>query len=187
MNKSAWRNPCITCLIVFAASLVNSLSAHGKDLVIGQSTALAGVLASSGESMRLGAQVCFDMVNAAGGIIKAIGVKAAHGLAITAVFPSPTRTDFGIVKEYLSALKKFGPKDALPSVVSLEGFIVAKVIVEALRRSGPTPTRAAVIKSLETMSNTDIGGFSVNFGPRVRAGSHYVDITVINKHGVVLR
>jgi len=133
------------------------------------------------------AQLIALSVNNADSIIKEIGVNAAHGLAIITVFPSPTRADFGVVKEYQSALKKFGPKDAQLSIVSLEGFIVAKVIVEALRRSGPNPTRETVLKSLEKLNNTDIGGFWVDFGPTVRAGSHYVDISIIDRNGMVLR
>lgn len=133
------------------------------------------------------AQLVALSVNDAISIIKEIGVKAAHGLAITTVFPSPTRTDFGIVKEYQLALKKFGPRDEPLSIVALEGFIVAKVIVEALRKAGPDLSRQAMIKSLETMRDADIGGFHIDFGPRLRAGSQYVDITIINKNGMILR
>lgn len=47
--------------------------------------------------------------------------------------------------------------------------------------------REDVLKSLEKLNNTDIGGFWVDFRPRVRAGSHYADISIINKNGIVFR
>lgn len=133
------------------------------------------------------AQLLALSINDAQSIMQRIGVRAAHGLAFTTVFPSPSRTDFGIVKEYHAALRKFGPAGAQASVVSLEGYIVAKVIVEALRRAGPQATRESVMKSLETLKDADLGGFWVSYGARQRAGSHYVDISIINKNGLLLR
>lgn len=126
-------------------------------------------------------------VNDLPAIVREIGVQAARGLALTSVFPSPARTDMPVVKEYRQALARFGAEDAVPSATALEGYIAARVIVEALRRAGPNPTRASVIKSLESFGRTDIGGFPVEFGPRVRGGSHYVDVTIVNRNGQVLR
>lgn len=126
-------------------------------------------------------------VNDPAAIIREIGGQAAHGLAVTSVFPATSRTDVPIVKEYRQALARFGPEDAVPSMVGLEGFIAAKVIVEGLRRAGPKPTRAAVLKGLESLGRADIGGFPIAFGPRLRAGSQYVDVMIVNKNGRVIR
>jgi hypothetical protein len=52
------------------------------------------------------------------------------------------------------------------SFISLEGFINAKVVVEALRRAGPHPTRASLRGGLESMKNVDLGiGAPLTFGP----------------------
>ena len=54
--------------IICGAALLVISTAHARDIVVGQSTALTGVLASSGVPMRLGAQICFDLVNEEGGV-----------------------------------------------------------------------------------------------------------------------
>jgi branched-chain amino acid transport system substrate-binding protein len=47
---------------------LTSLPAAAADIVIGQSAPLSGTLASTGKEMVLGARICFDAVNAQGGI-----------------------------------------------------------------------------------------------------------------------
>ena len=59
--------------------------------------------------------------------------------------------------------------------------------MEALRRAGPNPTRAKVIKGLESMSAYDLGGVTVNYSPTNRVGSHYVEVTVIGVPGKLLK
>jgi len=120
-------------------------------------------------------------------VIKNAGLHNAHGLAITTVFPSPTRVEIPVVKEYRANLAKYGPKDAQPSIVSLEGYIAAKVIVEAVKRAGANVTRENVMHSLESLSKTEIGGYRVDFGSKSRMGSTYVDMSIINKNGAVIR
>lgn len=133
------------------------------------------------------AQMTTLSINDPDTIIKSIGINLARGLSVTTVFPTPTRDDYPIIKEYHTALKKFGPADVQPNLSSLEGYLAAKIIVEALKRTGPNPTREKVMHSLETFGNTDLGGFRVNFSPKSRTGSTYVDISIISKEGRVLR
>ena len=42
-------------------------------------------------------------------------------------------------------------------MASLEGFINARVIVEALRRAGPNPTRPGLRQALESLKAFDLG------------------------------
>jgi ABC-type branched-subunit amino acid transport system substrate-binding protein len=133
------------------------------------------------------AQLMTLSINDPDTIIKFAGVHNARGLTTTTVFPTPSRDDFPIIKEYHAALKKFGPADAQPNLSSFEGYLAAKVIVEALKKAGPNPTREKVLHSLETFTNADLGGFRVNFGPKLRAGSSYVDISIVNREGRVIR
>lgn len=126
-------------------------------------------------------------INDPNSIIKSTGIKNAHGLSITTVFPSPTRTDYPVIKAYQAALKKFGPPDAQPTLGGLEGYFAARVVVEGLKNAGANPTREKVLLSLERLSNKDLGGFRLNFGPNKRSGSNYVDISIISKNGAILR
>jgi ABC-type branched-subunit amino acid transport system substrate-binding protein len=61
----------------------------------------------------------------------------------------------------------------------LEGFIAAKVVVEALRRAGPNPSRPGFIQAMESLHNYQMGGFKVDFSTQEHNGSNYVDLTFL--------
>lgn len=64
------------------------------------------------------------------------------------------------------------------SFISFEGFVNAKVIVEALRRAGPNPTRPGLRAALESMKNVDLGiGAPLTFGPERHQGLDRVYFT----------
>jgi len=67
------------------------------------------------------------------------------------------------------------------SFISLEGFVNAKIIVEALRRAGPQPTRASFRQALESLRNFDLGiGAAVTFGPERHQGLDSVYFTRVD-------
>lgn len=98
-------------------------------------------------------------------LVKAAGLANARGLGISQVVPYPYRPDLPVIREYHAMLKKYAPEQQ-PSYASFESFLGAKVVVEALRRAGAAPTRARVLKALESMGNHDLGGVFVNFRTR---------------------
>jgi branched-chain amino acid transport system substrate-binding protein len=64
------------------------------------------------------------------------------------------------------------------SFISLEGFINAKVVVEALKRAGATPTRAGFRQALESLRAFDLGiGAPLTFGPERHQGLDSVYFT----------
>jgi hypothetical protein len=67
------------------------------------------------------------------------------------------------------------------SFISLEGYINAKVVVEALRRTGPNPTRVAFRQALESLKNFDLGiGATLSFGPERHQGLDSVYFTRVD-------
>lgn len=114
-------------------------------------------------------------------LAKALGADA-DGVMISQVMPPPTANKFPVVVEYQKALKAVGVADF--SYTSLEGYIAAKVMVEALRRGGDA-SRDALVKSLESLRNVDVGGFNVSFAPDNHNASTFVELTVLNKKGEV--
>ena len=67
------------------------------------------------------------------------------------------------------------------SFISLEGFINARVIVEALRRAGPNPTRVGLRQSLESLKSFDLGiGAPLNFSPERHQGLDGVYFTRVD-------
>jgi ABC-type branched-subunit amino acid transport system substrate-binding protein len=105
----------------------------------------------------------------------------AHGIVIAQVVPSPLRSSYGISKEFTAAAKKANSKDTTYN--SLEGYITAKVFIEALRRAGKDLTREKLMSALETMNNYDLGGFVVDYSGGKRVGSTFVDLSIISKSG----
>jgi ABC-type branched-subunit amino acid transport system substrate-binding protein len=111
--------------------------------------------------------------------------QEGYGVAISQVVPFPWSPAVPIVKEYQQVLKQSGNTDY--NFSSLEGFIVAKVMVEGLKRAGRDLTREKLITALESMGNVDVGGFNVSFSPTSHSGSKYVDLTMIGREGKFLK
>ena len=119
-------------------------------------------------------------------LVKLAGLKNAHGLGISQVVPYPYMPNIPVGREYQAMLKKYAPKEIV-NYTSFEEFVGAKVLVEGLRRAGPNPTRAKVVKALESMGNYDTGGITVSYSPGNRIGSRYVEVTVIGSTGKLLK
>lgn len=83
---------------------------------------------------------------------------------VTQVFPSVSDTSLPAVREYRQLMQTFFPATE-PDQVSLEGFLNAKLFVEALKRNGADdPDRERLIRTIEDMHEFDIGiGEKVNF------------------------
>ena len=107
------------------------------------------------------------------------------GTAISQVVPFPWGTATPVVKEYQALSAKAGNKDY--NFTAIEGFLVAKVFVEGLRRAGRDLTREKFIEAVEKMQDVDVGGFYVSYSPTNHAGSKYVDLTIIARDGKFLR
>ncbi len=119
-------------------------------------------------------------------IVKLAGLANAHGLGVSQVVPYPFMPSLPVVREYQALLRKYAPGE-LVNYTSFEQFLGAKVLVEGLRRAGPKPTRAKVVKALESMGRFDLGGTSVSYSAENRVGSRYVEVTVIGSSGRLLK
>lgn len=109
----------------------------------------------------------------------------ARGIVVAQAAPSPWRATLPLIREYQQILARMNSKDY--AYGSLEGFIVAKVAVEALRRAGKGLTREKYKAALESMRHYDLGGYTISYGPDSRSGSSYVDLTIIGRDGQFLR
>ncbi len=104
------------------------------------------------------------------------------GVVVAQVVPPYSRLSVPIVREYQAAIEKsLGKKEY--SFTSLESYIGAKVLVEAIRRAGANPTRESVLKALDSMQNFNVGGYLVDFSPSNHNGSKFVELTAIGRAG----
>ena len=111
--------------------------------------------------------------------------KDGAGVAISQVMPFPWGTSVPVVKEYQQLSAKAGFKDY--NFSAIEGFVVAKVFVEGLKRTGKDLTREKFVDAVEKMQEVDVGGFLVSYSPKNHAGSKFVDLTIIGREGRFLR
>jgi ABC-type branched-subunit amino acid transport system substrate-binding protein len=118
--------------------------------------------------------------------VKIAGLENARGVVISQAMPYPQNNTLAVVREYQKILKQYAP-DRAPSFFSLEGFMGAKIAVEAIRRAGANPTREKVVAALNTMTDYDLGDFPVSYSPERRTGSKLVDLTIIGKNGTLYR
>lgn len=113
-------------------------------------------------------------------LAKALG-PIGSGVMISQVVPSPASEKYPWVMEYQRLIKARG---AELSYTSLEGFIAARIMLEALKRGGDT-SREALIRAIESMRDANLGGFPVSFGPDDHGASKFVELTVLDRNGQV--
>jgi branched-chain amino acid transport system substrate-binding protein len=106
----------------------------------------------------------------------------ARGIGISQVMPYPWNDTIPLVREYQHLLGKQGKF----SYYGVEGYLMARVLVDALKKQGKEPTREKLVSTLEAM-NQDLGGYRVKFSPEAHAGSKFVELTVIGPGGRVLK
>ena len=124
-------------------------------------------------------------VMGAAATLRALGDDAV-GIAISQVVPSPTKTVVPIVRQFQQAWKATGT--ALePSHLALEGYINARVFVEALRRAGRNATRERFVESAWNIKRHDMGGFEVNFTEPGKNASRFVELTMVGRDGRFIR
>ena len=128
-----------------------------------------------------GAQVVTLSNNASGGFIKSLGSNA-RGVVVTQVFPNERAITYPFVKEAQDLVQASkAPAELSPAM--LEGFAAAKVLVEALRRAGPSPSRGKIQTALESMKKFNLGGLEVSFSPDDHTGLDFADLSIIGTDG----
>ena len=127
----------------------------------------------------MGAMMASNSFPGASPLAKELG-QDGHGTIVATVVPPPTKRSLAVVQEYQHDIElQTGEKHY--SFTSLESYIGAKVMVEALKRAGPKPTREAFMQALDSIKGYDVGGFSVSFAPDNHNGSSFVELTVIGQ------
>jgi len=126
--------------------------------------------------------VSFVGSNDLGEELAQLGPKYAEGVMVTQVVPSPNSRATAIMR-YRDDLKRYAPGEK-PGFVSLEGWVVARLLIEGLQRAGKQVTTDAVIDSLESLRGLDLGiGVPLTFGPSEHQASHKVWGSIMDGKG----
>jgi ABC-type branched-subunit amino acid transport system substrate-binding protein len=103
------------------------------------------------------------------------------GVVVAQVVPPPRGLSVSVVREYTAAIEN---SDESPSYESLEGFIAAKTLGEALRRGGRGPE---LQKTLTAMRPYDVGGLRLHLRARPRETPASIDLVSITADGRTIR
>jgi ABC-type branched-subunit amino acid transport system substrate-binding protein len=114
-------------------------------------------------------------------LVKELGADA-RGIVISQVMPYPWNDIVPMVRDYQKLVGKGGAY----SYYGIEAYAMARIMVEALRKTGKEPTREKLVAALES-TNTDLGGFRIGFTNTNRQGSRFVEMTVVGPGGRVLK
>jgi len=111
-----------------------------------------------------------------------LGPRFASGVIVTQVVPAVAGYSSAVL-EYKTALNKFFPGEA-SDYVSLEGFVAASVLIDALKKTGPQLEAEKLIDTLENTRNLDMGlGASLSYGRAEHQASHKVWGTTLDDKG----
>lgn len=134
------------------------------------------------------AQIVTMSNNAAAGFAKSMG-EFGRGTIVSQVFPHERSLSTPIVKEAAALAQARGGNDGDRALTPamMEGYAAAKVLVEALRRAGPNPTREGVVAALNGLQRLDLGGMELSYGPADHTGLDFVDLSIIGADGTFRR
>ena len=103
------------------------------------------------------------------------------GVIVSQVVPFPRDKSLPVVASYQAALAALDSK-AQPNFVSLEGYLVGRLVVETLKRLPGEPTRENFLDAI-AMAPFDFGGVTLTYGPTKNQGSDQVYFTVLQADG----
>src|SRR5256884_1580584 len=104
------------------------------------------------------------------------------GVIVSQVVPFPGDTSLPVVASYQAALAALDP-EAIPGFVSLEGYLVGRLVIAALKRVPGEPTREALLDAIVKTGTFDLGGIKLTYGPAKNQGMDEVFFTILQADG----
>jgi branched-chain amino acid transport system substrate-binding protein len=104
------------------------------------------------------------------------------GVVVVRVVPKSENPKAAVARELLADAT--AANIGKPNVYMLEGYIAARVLVEALKRIPGEPARGKLKQAVESLHDLNVGGFRVHYA-RERVGSKLVELALIDSQGRV--
>lgn len=103
------------------------------------------------------------------------------GVIVSQVVPFPGDRSLPVVVSYHAALAAISP-NSKPGFVSLEGYLVGQLVVQALKRTPGELSREAFLDAIDR-GPFDLGGVQLSFSATQNQGSNQVYFTVLQADG----
>ncbi len=111
-----------------------------------------------------------------------LGPRYASNVVVTQTVPGVSGYS-SLVLDYKNALAKYFPGEPA-DYTSLEGYVSASILIEGLKRVGPTFDTEQLVETLETMRGLDLGlGVQLGFGRAEHQASHKIWGTALDESG----
>jgi ABC-type branched-subunit amino acid transport system substrate-binding protein len=98
---------------------------------------------------------------------------------VSQVVPYPLDTEVPLIHEYTDAMEKY-QHDAPISFISLEGYMAGKLFAQIATMVPGELTREKFISTMEQVGTFDLGGVTLQFGPKDHQGMDTIYLTEIN-------
>ena len=152
-----------------------------------EAVVMVGAYKPSAEFIKLARKVDFNPVFVnisfvgASALAKELG-EDGKGVIVSQVVPFPWDSSIKVIADYHAAIKAMDDK-AEPEFVSLEGYLVGRLVGAALEKAGANPTREGFLKAIKETGKFDFGGLEMTFGPNDNEGLDQVFMTMIEADG----
>lgn len=163
----------------------NLVNGDHQALLLATDTASAGAFLKRYREQGGSAQVVAMSSVEAVQMAQLAGTQLARGTAVVLVAPSPRNDAVAVVREFKTCYRKYGPYTEEPTQAMMEGYLAAKVLVEGLKRGNGG--HAALQRGLAGVSGFDAGGVSFSFGKGSRSGASYLEMSVLDREGRIVR
>lgn len=162
----------------------------GKDLAAAQPQAVIMYLAGRGPADVMSAMraagsspMFYGMSIVAGEVVAKVLGDQARGLAIAQVVPYPWQGVDNDIQTYQKALQA---AKAEPSYYTMEGWINAQVMIEALKRAGRDLNRARLLQVMRALKMR-FAGVDLDFTGGTIAASRFVELVQVRYDGKFVR
>ena len=112
------------------------------------------------------------------GLQDSLSSGQSSGIGISQVVPFPWDRRIPVVAQYQRLMLRH-QRRARYGFTSLEGFLAARWLGEALQRAGANPSREALVAAFESMYSIDLGGYRLALSSRDHQASDFVDLTFL--------
>jgi branched-chain amino acid transport system substrate-binding protein len=117
-------------------------------------------------------------------LVNIVGVDMARGVGIVQTYPNPQGRNLPLQQDFQKTMATFAPKVKSLRSFHLEGYLAARVLVDALKRAKGNYSAEGLTAALRGAGETNYGGFRVNFS-KGNSGGNWTDMSVVDVAGVL--
>jgi branched-chain amino acid transport system substrate-binding protein len=115
-------------------------------------------------------------------LVNVVGTEMARGVGIVQTYPNPEGRNLPLHENFQKTMATFAPEVKNLRAFHLEGYIAARVLVDALKRAKGNTSSDALVAALRGAGELNYGGFRVNF-TNGNEGGNWTDISVVDAAG----